>query len=185
MRFILGVVLSAVVLFVWGFVFWTVLPYSPSVFQELPNPTGVVAALNQDGPLESGVYMIPGGDPANEETANRYQQGPIATLLFRKDGANPMDPMVMVKGFLHMLGSSFLLAIVLATAGRRTYMGRFLLCFWIGLFVSIWAEMSGVIWYHYPISYACIHQTYHVTSLIVLGAILSFFIQPPGDEQHD
>ena len=79
----------------------------------------------------------------------------------------------------------FLLAIVLATAGRRTYFGRFMLVFWLGLFVAVWAEMSDVVWFFYPLSYACLKQSYHVTSMIVVGAILAFFISPPANTEMD
>ena len=74
---------------------------------------------------------------------------------------------------------------VLATAGRRTYFGRFMLVFWIGLFVAVWAEMSDVVWFFYPIRYACLYQSYHVSSMIIVGVILAFFIRPPADPELD
>lgn len=184
MRFLIGVVLGAVAWFVWGFIFWSLLPYAQSVFQTIPNEAAVVQVLRANLP-DSGPYLIPGGDAMDEAWAERHRQGPLGVLMYHAAGAEPMDSAVMLQGFLHMLGSSLLLAIVLATAGRRTYAGRFLLCFWIGLFVAIWAEMSNVIWFRFPLSYACLQQTFHVTSLLIVGAILALFVRPPGDEQND
>ena len=185
MRFILGVVIAAVVWFVWGFVFWTVIPYQKSVLKPLPGGEAVAKVLQASG-LETGVYILPGGDPMNDEAAKaRFESGPIATLMYQKEGKNPADTKVFLHGLLHMLGSAFLLAIVIATAGRRTFFGRYMLVIWIGLFVAIWAEMSDVIWFSFPLEYACLAQTYHVSSLLIVGAILAFFVRPPTNSQLD
>lgn len=185
MRFILGVIVASVALFMWGFVFWGLSPYPATVLKPMPN-RDVVANVLKESITENGVYKLPEmGDPADENWVQRMEAGPIVTVMYHGGGANPGDSTVMVKGYLHMLASTFLLAIVLATAGRRTFLGRFMLAFWIGLFVAIWAEMSDVIWFYYPIRYACLKQTYHVTSMIIMGGILAFFIRPPADAELD
>lgn len=184
MRFLIGVVVASVALFFWGFIFWTVSPYPKTVMKSPPNQEAFRQALLTNFE-EDGVYLIPGmGDPEDPEFAKLQEAGPIATLMFRREGTPPMST-VMLNGYLHMLGSVFLLAIVLATAGRRTYFGRFMLVFWLGLFVAVWAEMSDVVWFFYPLRYACLKQSYHVTSMIVVGAILAFFVRPPADPQLD
>ena len=184
MRFLIGVVVASVALFFWGFVFWTLSPYPKTVLKTMPNREAMSQSL-MSNLEEDGVYLIPGmGDPEDPEFVQLQEAGPIATVMFRRAGAPPMSE-VMLKGFLHMLGSVFLLAIVLATAGRRTYFGRFMLVFWLGLFVAVWAEMSDVVWFFYPLSYACLKQSYHVTSMIVVGAILAFFISPPANTEMD
>ena len=91
----------------------------------------------------------------------------------------------MTNGFLHMLGCSFLMAIVVATAGRRTYFGRLMLVAWVGLFAVLWIHMSPVIWFHFPIEYACLYMTYDLIAVIILGMILAFFIRPPADPEMD
>ena len=47
MRALLGIVLAAVVLFVWGFLFWGIFPYPKEVLKTLPEQeqTALVAAL--------------------------------------------------------------------------------------------------------------------------------------------
>jgi hypothetical protein len=182
MRFILGVLLGAVAMFLWAFVFWTVIPYPGSVFNTLPNQDVLVPAMQAAMP-EDGVYLVPSAEPSEEVMAQK-EQGPIATVMFRNGGADPMDK-TMIRGFFHMLGCSCLLAIAVATAGRRTFLGRFMLVFWIGLFVAIWAEMSTVIWFYFPIRYGCLQMTYHLSAIAVLGVVLAFFIRPPGDPALD
>lgn len=182
MRFILGVVVGAVALFFWGFVFWTVLPYPGSVLKTLPNQDTLTQAL-QDAIPADGAYLIPGAEQT-EETLAKSQSGPVAMILFRKGGAAPQDA-TMLNGFLHMLGSAFLLAIAVATAGRRSFFGRFILVFWIGLFVAIWTQMSDVIWWHFPIQYACLQMTYHLSAITILGVVLALFIRPPAEPDVD
>jgi len=182
MRFLLGVAIASVALFFWGFAFWGISPYPASIIKEMPNRDIVAQALAVNI-KEDGVYMIPGmGDPNDEEWAKRNQAGPHITMMYHGGEASSLQ---MIYGYLHMLGSVFLLAIVLATAGRRTYFGRLMLVFWIGLFVAIWAEMSDVVWFYYPIRYACLKQTYHITSMLIVGAILAYFIRPPAEATLD
>ena len=182
MRFILGVVIGAVALFFWGFVFWMLMPYSASVIHTLPNQDTLVPAL-QDAIAEDGAHFVPGYGQS-EELMAKVQAGPVATLLFRKGGA-PEYNKTMINGFLHTLGCSFLMAIVVATAGRRTYFGRLMLVVWVGLFAVLWIHMSPVIWFHFPIEYACLYMTYDLIAVIILGIILAFFIRPPADPEID
>lgn len=182
MRFILGVLLGAVALFFWGFIFWAQLDYPGTVIKKLPNQETLVPAL-QDAIPEDGAYFVPDNDQS-EETIAKLAAGPVATILFRKGGV-PEDNKTMINGFLHMLGCAFLMAIVVATAGRRTYFGRLILVFWIGLFVALWTHMSTVIWFHFPIKYACLYMTYDLSSVVILGIILAFFIRPPVDPEID
>lgn len=180
MRFILGVVIGAIALFFWGFVFWVQLPYPASVIQTLPNQDAIVPAL-QDAISEDGAYFVPGYGQS-EELMAKVQAGPVATILFRTGGA-PEYSKTMINGFLHMLGCSFLLAIVVATAQRTTYFGRLMLVFWVGLFAVLWIHMSPVIWFHVPIKYACLYMTYDLIAVIILGIILAFFIRSPVDPE--
>lgn len=182
MRFVLGVLLGAVAMFLWSFVFWMVIPYPGSVLNTLPNQDLLVPALQAAIPAD-GVYLVPAAEESEEVMAQK-EQGPVATIMFQKGGAEPMDK-TMIRGFVHMLGCSFLLAIAVATAGRRTFLGRFVLIFWIGLFVAIWTEMSTVIWFLFPIRYACLQMTYHLSAIAVLGLVLAFFIRPPADPALD
>ena len=182
MRFLLGVVVASVACFVWAFVFWGISPYPSTVIQDMPN-RDIVAGLLKANIPEDGVYMIPGfGDPNDPEWAKRNETGPHVTLLYHGGKASSTQ---MLMGYLHMLGSVFLLAVVLATAGRRTFWGRFMLTFWIGLFVAIWSELSDVVWYYYPIRYACLNQTFHLSSILIVGLILAFFVRPPADPELD
>ena len=186
MRFLLGVLLGAVAMFLYAFVFWTVMPYANSVMQTLPEQERLIPIMQDSIPAD-GVYLVPSGAAADEETEEsmaKKAQGPLATVLYRKGGADPMDK-TMINGFVHMLGCSLLLAIAVATAGRRTFMGRFVLVFWIGLFTAIWTQMSTVIWMHFPIRYACLQMTYHLSIIAILGLVLAFFIRPPGDPALD
>ncbi len=182
MRFILGVVLAAVAAFLWGYVFWTVSSYPKTVLKTLPNQDTLVPAL-QDAIPEDGAYLIPAAE-LTEDAMEKQKQGPLAMILFHKGGAPPMDK-TMLNGFLHMLGSAFLLAIVVATASRRSFLGRFVLVLWIALFLSIWTQMSNNIWWHFPIKYACLQMTYHLSAVAIMGLVLAFFIRPPVDPSMD
>ena len=91
MRILIGSIVGAVLLFLWGYVFWTILPFSMKVIKPLPNEDAVVAAM-QASDAASGVYRIPGPpadakDPAVMEAyAQEFGEGPLAMMYYRSGG---------------------------------------------------------------------------------------------------
>jgi hypothetical protein len=182
MRFILGVILAAVAAFFYGYFFWSQIGYPKTVIKSLPSQESLVPAMQAAIP-ETGVYMVPSYED-KEQSMTATQPGPIAMIMYQaEDGAAMKE--VMTKGFLHMLGSAFLLAIVVATAGRRSFFGRLMLVFWVGLFLSIWTQMGNNIWWFFPIKWSCLQMTYHLTSITIMGVVLAFFVRPPADPTMD
>src|SRR5262245_17913296 len=99
-RLLIGAVLSSIVLFVWGFVFWTVSPLRFAVFRTVPNREVVVETLKKNLP-ETGVYLSPfpeesrfkeDRDAAQKEFTEKYKEGPVVQIIYRKDGVDPMSP---------------------------------------------------------------------------------------------
>ncbi len=180
MRALTGIILASVLMFVWGFVYWGISPVPGWVLKTLPNPDALVPALQQAIPA-SGVYLLPVGPDAgepDEAAQQRFLQGPIATLIYSKEGSEMMPPSVMVKGYLHMLVSAVIGALILMASGRREFFGRFMICFWIGVLVAIWPEVSRVIWFHFPWNYCLLYMVYHFTSCLIMGMVLGYFVRP-------
>ena len=69
-RIIIAGFLGAVVLFIWGFISWAVLPFNSQTMLALPNEDTVLAALKA-GNIESGLYRIPGEKNRNDEGARK------------------------------------------------------------------------------------------------------------------
>lgn len=55
-RVFLAAALSAVLIFMWGFVYWGILDFSSSLMKPLPAELDILAALRVSG-AESGMYL--------------------------------------------------------------------------------------------------------------------------------
>ncbi len=186
-RMLIGSLVSAVLLFLWGFVFWGMSPFAKSVMRTAPNQEAWVDTLN-DSVAESGVYLIPAGaDRMDDESVKpAHEAGPIAMLFFHKQGAPMGDWKVMVFGFLHMLLSAFIAAIIVAASEARTFFSRFMLVFWVSIFAAVWVDLSNVVWFYFPTDYFWLKFAYHITAGIIMAAVLGMLIQPlpqPGFDE--
>lgn len=185
-RLVIGSLLAAVVVFFWGFVYWTVLPFPASVLQTLPGQETFINQLKAAVP-ESGAYLIPGGAEVQTDEAlqERHREGPIATLFYRKEGAEVMSPSVFIYGYLHMLAAAFVAGIVIAASESRSYFSRVMLIFWVGVFCAVWVEITDVVWYYFPWDYCLLKMGYHISAALLMGLVLAALVrpaQPPAAE---
>jgi len=160
-RNLFAVVLAAVLLFVWGFVFWVVSPLSFLMYQALPNETPVVAALEgQDMP--AGHYVYPGmkeaapadAKKAEEEWAEKHRKGPIFIVVYKPQGGEPMQPAVLGMGFGHNLVASAVAAwlLWLVSPALPTFASRWCFVCLLGVFVCVAIHPTNAIWFwHTPL----------------------------------
>src|SRR2546430_2000750 len=85
-RILLAGFLGAIVLMIWGFLSWAVLPWSGQSMLMLQNEDAVLSALKA-GNAESGMYVIPGMKDHNDEAAKKahmekMKAGPIAMIQY-------------------------------------------------------------------------------------------------------
>ncbi len=183
MRFVLGSILSAVVLFLWGYLYWGILPISKQVIQAMPAGDDVSAVL-QEKVGKTGVYYLPGlpSDESNtaamEAFVAKHEAGPVAMLFYRQQGATPMSPRTLAAGFVHSLLVTVIAGILLIAAAPSTYPNRVLLIVWAGIFCTVWVHISQVVWYYYPWNFCFLYMVYHVVGALLVGLIMAAFVKP-------
>jgi hypothetical protein len=178
MKAMIGIVLAAVAMFVWGFLFWTVLPFSKAILRNAPDETALAQALGAQL-KDSGVYVLPGmnaGQP-EAEYVSRSKAGPLAWVIFRREGTDPMSPTTFVAGFVHMLVSVSLLAWLLKLAGPDTYTGRFGLALVASLAGSVFSNLGKPIWWIQPWNFHILNFAYDVTSWALAALLLAHFVR--------
>ncbi len=178
---------SAIILFAWGFVFWGLLANSIAPFKALTGDSEreVIEALQKNLP-ESGAYLYPwpdadAADPEQEMKAfeQKHADGPLVTIIYSQAGY-PTSEMaaVMVWGFLHMLVSAVVVAILLAMAGPMCCYGmRVLFVVVLGVFASLWIHIQDLIWFHYPLDFVLFHSTYHVVAWVLAGFVIAAIVR--------
>ena len=193
MRFFIGILLSAVAMFFWGFVFWTVVPLGVGAVQELPDYDKVVPVL-KSAITESDVYFIPGPPPAADSAAEvleqhtrRHENGPIAMLMYRTDGMPVMAASFFIRGFIHFVGVAWIVAMLttMALPALPQFGMRVGFVFLLGVLAFVWIDLSGAVWWNHPWKFALTNGLFHVVSALLMGIILALFICPTATESDE
>jgi hypothetical protein len=176
---LIGSLIGSIVLFLWGFAYWGLLPISGMVFVDAPpSLTQELRTLPR-----SGTYLVPGMDLYERDEAEfrrQHQTGPIATLYVRKEGANPGSPSTIGLGLLHMFVSVVLMGMLLrSVAGVMPVYGSRALFTWIaGSVGAFMADISPIIWWLQPAPLHVANLVYHVVGWGWVGLILARFVRP-------
>jgi hypothetical protein len=178
-RTLLGIVLGAVALFFWGFVFWGLLPVPTSVFRTFTDEAGVAEALKSNA-AEPGVYTVPdaalmGRDAA--EYTSRHESGPVAMVFIHPGGLSVMPPGMMAMGFLNMLAFVFLMALLLrmTAPALETYSRRVAFVFLAGLASVVYIDLGQPVWWRHTWDYWLANGFYHAVGAFIVGLILARF----------
>lgn len=119
---IIAVLVSAVVLFLWQFLSWSMLGVHQSEFKYTANQDKILEALNEHLG-EEGTYMLPGippGTPMDQEQAMMkvHEGKPWAHISYHKSLSMSMG-MSLLRGFLADVVAAFLLVWVLMKIEKR------------------------------------------------------------------
>ncbi len=176
---IIGSLLSAVALMIFGFAFWAS-PISSPGFGSDADIDALQAAISTAVPA-SGTYVIPNpyGDASPEEFSAQHERGPVGILHIQKEGSPAMQPMVFVIGFIHNFVTALILAILLQMAipALPTYAGRVAFCAICGVFAAVWENFTGPIWFSSPWAFYVVRTVYTVIAMTIVGAILAKFVR--------
>lgn len=172
-----GVILAAVAMFLWGFLYWGSGLIDPFSHMTAENETAIGDTLKANLPAD-GVYFVPEpkrGTP--EEWQQRMSTGPVAMINFRAGGTAPMTT-TMGLGFVHMLATATILAVLLRMLlpVAPTYLDRLRFAALIGVLGAVEANLGQPIWWHWPWSHALIGTGYALGSYIIAGAVLAYFV---------
>ena len=184
-----GAAAGSIVLMVWGFVYWTVLPFGYRVMDGVGSNTSVVRLMQQTLP-GTGVYMIPWlaqdemqqGD-AVEKMVSQHREGPVVQILYSEHGADPMGPQVLLGGLMNFFTVSLIVAglLLMAMPGLRGYSERVQFVFLLGLLVGV-SDLARPIWWHQPWDY-WIHQAlFPMTGWLLAGLVMGWIIKPGAAE---
>lgn len=190
-RTILGSLLAAVVLFVWGFVYYTLLPINNMVSSKVPNEIVTLDMLKMQLPKE-GVYVLPypkefsesqkttktGPSPA---AVKETSTGPYARIFFKPEASYAMSAKDFVLGYLHLLASALLVGLLLTMARNQLprFWQRWLFVVTAGTFAAIYVQLGGPIWFRHPWGYDLATAAfYQIGSWVLAGFPLAMLIKP-------
>ncbi|MCG3133339.1 MAG: hypothetical protein HMLKMBBP_00484 [Planctomycetes bacterium] len=184
-RAVLAMVLGALALQVWGFLFWGVMGGAARVGRRMPNEAAVIAAFAQDKGTAAGTYLYPsistlpdadGKVGRNENYAAEHEKGPRMLVHYQPGGAPAMHGPMMAVGFLHYLvcAGIAVLVCIMAYGPARSQRERTHLILMVGLFGAIAGPLSDPIWWGIPWQKAAYDFTYLVVGWFIAAHVMSW-----------
>jgi len=176
---LIGILFATVAMFVWGAVFW-MSPLGSLAVSSMDADVSLGQAM-LDNLKESGVYFVPdagrmSSDP--ESFTELHEKGPLAIVIFSREGGTPMQPAVLIKGFLHMLVSISLVSLLLWRVRHAlgSYRCRFGFVLLLGVTMGFYSRMGDAVWFLHPVGWGLTQWIYTVTAWAIAGAILARFV---------
>jgi hypothetical protein len=124
---------GAIIMFVWGFLAWDVLPIHANTFMYTPAQDAIMKTM-ADNNLESGVYTMPSA-PTKEERQKIMMEmkGKSAASVYYIKEHEGMDMMMFVRGFLFDFIVLFAACILLANNMGGSFFSRWWMVMMIGV----------------------------------------------------
>jgi len=180
MKTVLGILLASLAMYIWGSIWWMTIGMSP--IKPIADDTGLSAAMLAAMP-EPGVYFLP--DPGLYETdveafSAQHETGPLAQVFFHPQGRPPMDPSVMIYGFLHMVLSVAIAGHLLnmVKGSLTSYGSRLFFVTGVGFLIAVFNRVGDMIWFYHHLDWTLFTAFFGVASWAIAGSILAAFIKP-------
>ena len=179
-KFLFAPALSALAMFVWGFIYWGAPHHLP--YKALSTVADEGATALAVGKLfsASGTYLLPSpllGDDKMNELALR---GPLVEVHVVKEsfGGAEMGK-TMALGFAHVFVISVMLSTMLCLLAKafERWTCRVKFCAFLGLLVAI-CDLGNAIWWHHSLGWTLAQAFYDFVMYVIAGLVLAKFVTP-------
>ncbi len=190
-RFIIAIIVSALALFVWGFVSWTVLDWHTATTGRIAAPAQLAATTAlKVANVPAGTYFIPPPPDGNgeetdeekkaavEEWEAKHTEGPIGFLVYHPEGRPPMATSMFLYGIAINVIACTIAACLLAAASIGNFFGRFLFVVALGAFVGVTADGSFWNYMYFHDDWTKVMIADRVASWAIAGVILAGLTGP-------
>ena len=181
-KFLVGPLLAALAMFIWGFIYWGaphLLPYK--ALSTVPDESATALAVGKLFP-SSGAYLIPSPLSGETNMMELAKRGPSIEVHIRKESAPHLDPAVMVKGYLHLLALAVLLTGLLSAFSKafQTWTCRVRFCALLGFVVAL-NDLGAAIWWHHAWGWTIAKACYDLVLYTIAGLVLAKFVTPRAE----
>lgn len=186
-KFILGIVVASVALYMWGFLFWGLGPYPTLIWKQPTDMAVARSALAEQFP-QAGTYFVPPYTGDDDAFQKGYEEGPVAFVqMLAPQGRPAMDASIMIRGFVLNVLVIVLLALLLkqVVAATPTYLSRVSVATLVGLVAAVFIDIGDTAWWGIALEWKLYQAAYHVSAAVVVGAVLGLFITPAAQPAQD
>ncbi len=191
-RVLIGTVVGALVVFIWGFLSWAVLGLWDGRIRGHPGGDAAMALLTQ-GLTEDGAYYLPAmssreamesmapeaAEADMQAWSERHQKGPLVTLLVRTSGVDPMAPGTFVGGVvIDLLGACMMSAFMMLAAPSAGWCQRFAIGLSMAVFAAATSHGSNWNWFHLPDDWSFPLAMDLLAGWTLCAAVLALILRP-------
>jgi hypothetical protein len=187
---LIGGLVGAVIIFVWSFLAWGVIPLHTSTMRNVANEDTLITVMRSSMDTKT-VYLFPGMPPnvpgmtaeqqeaAMKEWEKKYEKGPTGMIFYDPKGSSPMMPVQMVVGFIICFLSAALAGWLLtrSTAISSGYIARVMYCGVLGIFISLVAHLTNWNWMGYPLDYTIAMTVDTIISWLLAGCGIAAIVK--------
>lgn len=181
MRWAIATVLATVVMFFWGWTFWSATGLMEKAVLAAEDDLTAGEALREHFP-DSGMYFVPGfaGDPTERETL--HLDGPVAIVhMVDPDGRPMMDPGMLYSGFCHMMLTCIFLCMLLGMVANsvQTWLPRVGFFLFVGFVMAFYHSLGEMIWWNLSWKWQLVEAVYDWSAIALAGLVIAT-IAPRG-----
>ena len=166
---IAGIGLTAIVLFIFGFLYWGISPLPYTALNSAADQKAALADIKRHFP-DTGAYMVPAA--ANMELLAKGSQAVV--YVDHEVPASQPDPQAMALGFVHNILMAVVVFLLLRNQeGMSQHLRTGAL---VGLAAVVVIEGSDTLWWLYPLSWKIHSVVYHFLCFVLAAALLSKFV---------
>lgn len=193
-KIILAAVVGGLILWVWGFLAWAVLPLHNATMRAFPDEMAAMDQFRRELP-GPGVYVFPmmpdpssAADPAVTDAAMteytaRYASGPTGWLFYDPAGKDPFMVNQLIAGFFIFAAAAGLVAWLLSrsTAAAGSFLSRVAFCGVIGLLIAVGTHLSAWNWMDHPFDWTRAMMIDSIVAWLLAGAGIAGIIRPGAE----
>ena len=174
---LLAPALAALAMFVFGAAFW-MSPFPYKALKSVTDDSAAGESLAKIFPV-TGSYIVPGPHLDPKQAEALMKRGPFAEVHIVREGMRMMDPLVLLKGYLHDFVLCLLMTLMLVKLAPAFpgWASRMRFCAMLGLILAL-ADYASVIWWHHSIAWETMLALYEFLALSIAGIVLGKMLTP-------
>ena len=188
-KLIVPSLITAVVVFIWMFISWTLLPWHNVDIKSIKDQ----ALLEQmkESLTEPGIYLYPGepedeSNVAMQEWSDQYKAGPLVHfMVYNPQGAEWDMAIPMIKSFLINFIAAFIAGVLLmmTLAQNPSFWRRVIFVMMLGMLAAFVGPFIEWNWWSFPTGYSMVNAIDLCVTWFIAGLVLAWRIKPELNTQ--